>query len=148
MFFEEAQTAIREMARVLRPSGRLVVSVWSAFPDNEGYQALTELLGRTCGPKAAAELKAPFWMGEPELLRRCFADASLKDVTIERVEGESRFPSLQDWLHTNVRGWTLGVIVSDEAYARLVDEAKTGLARFVQADGQVVLKSVAHIVTA
>jgi len=54
MFFEEAQTAIREMARVLRPSGRLVVSVWSAFPDNEGYQALTELLGRTCGPKAAS----------------------------------------------------------------------------------------------
>lgn len=35
------------------------------------------------------------------------------NVRVEEVDGTARFASIADWVHTDVRGWTLADLVDD-----------------------------------
>jgi SAM-dependent methyltransferase len=146
MFFEDRAAAIREMARVLRPGGRLAVAVWDALERTPAYAAVVALLERLFGRDAAAALHMPFVLGDPAHLRALFAEAGLREVEIVTVPGTTRFPSLEEWMYTDVRGWTAADLIDDAGFARLLAEAKSHLGRFVQADGTVAFTMPAHIV--
>jgi hypothetical protein len=62
--------------------------------------------------------------------------------------GQARFPSIQDWVHTDIRGWTLADRIDDQQFAILSREAETALRSYVSDGGQVVFESPAHIVSA
>ncbi|MEZ5167368.1 MAG: hypothetical protein R2695_13105 [Acidimicrobiales bacterium] len=51
--------------------------------------------------------------------------------------GTARFSSLADWVHTEIRGWTLADVVDDDAEAVLTERAEHDLAAFVASDGSV-----------
>ena len=67
---------------------------------------------------------------------------------IRTLPGTARFASLDDWIYTDVKGWTLADRIDDEGYARLRAAAPAKLSRFVQPDGHVAFDAPAHIVTA
>jgi SAM-dependent methyltransferase len=148
MYFEDRLAAIREMVRVLRPGGRLVVAVWASLDRTPGYAALAGLLERLIGAQAADAVKAPFVMGDPDQLGRLFAEAGLPEVQISTPQGTARFPSLEAWMFTEIRGWTLADQIDDDQFNRLLAEARTSLQPFVTADGRVEFASPANIVTA
>lgn len=148
MFFEDRQAAIREMARVLRPGGRLAVAVWDALAHTPGYAALVALLQRLFGQEAANGLRAPFNLGDKKQLQALFSDVGLADVEITTRDGIARFPSLESWMYTEIKGWVLADMLDDAQFALLLEEAKTALARFVTADGSVAFPSPAHILFA
>jgi SAM-dependent methyltransferase len=136
MFFFDARRAVEEMRRVLRPGGRVAVATWASVEESPGYAAMVDLLEDEIGGWAADALRAPFCLDTPEqigaVLRRSF-----EDVTVVRHDGQARFPSLDDWLYTEIRGWTLADYIGDDQYARLRRAAATRLARFVTGDGSV-----------
>jgi ubiquinone/menaquinone biosynthesis C-methylase UbiE len=68
-FFADRLAALREMARVLVPGGRLALNVWRALPHNPGAAAMAEALERHVSPEAAAVRRAPFALGEAEEVR-------------------------------------------------------------------------------
>jgi SAM-dependent methyltransferase len=142
MFFEDRPQALREMRRALKPGGRLALAVWDAVEHAPGYAAMIRLLERLFGPTAAAALRAPFSLGNPDDLRRLLPDAQ-----VDTVPGTARFPSLRDWLYTDIRGWTLSDLVDDRGFERLAREAETELRGFVQPDGTVAFDVPAHVVT-
>jgi SAM-dependent methyltransferase len=148
MFFEDRVAAIREMWRVLRPEGRMAVAVWAELERSPGYAAMVDLLRRLFGERIAGELHAPFVLGDPNGLAALFADAAVHGAQVRTEEGTARFPSLEAWIHTDVKGWTLGDMIDDTQYGQLVEEAHTALGHFVGADGAVVFTVPAHIVTA
>jgi hypothetical protein len=73
---------------------------------------------------------------------------SFPEVTVERHEGQACFESLDDWLHTEIRGWTLAEHIDGDQYARLKDAAATRLNPFVTSDGSVRFAMPALIATA
>ena len=73
---------------------------------------------------------------------------SFPDVAVERHEGQACFDSLDEWMHTEIRGWTLAEHVDDDQFARLRQRAATRLGRFVAADGRVRFAAPALIATA
>ncbi len=148
MFFEDRAMALREMWRVLRPGGHLAVAVWDRLDTSPGYVAMVALLRRLFGDDAANALYAPFCLGEVGPLRDLFAAAAIPDVEVQTQVGLATFPSVQAWVHTDVKGWTLADLIDDEQYALLQNEARSALAEFVQADGTVQFDAPAHIVTA
>lgn len=147
MFFEDRPKALGEMRRVLKPGGRLAVAVWDAAERTPGYAAVIALLERLFGRQVADALRAPFVLGDPAALRGLFASAGLRDVEIRTLEGTARFPSIQAWMYTDIRGWTLADTLDDAQFARLLEEAEKALRPFVRGDGSVAFAAPAHIAT-
>lgn len=148
MFFEDRRTALQEMMRVLRPGGRLAVAVWDSLDHSPGYAAMTDLLQRLFGDQAANALRAPFVLADPQGLRTLFAEAGMPDVQITTQAGTARFPSLESWVYTDIKGWTLADILDEAQFQLLLKEAKNNLQQFVTPDGTVAFGASAHIVAA
>jgi hypothetical protein len=148
MFFEDRVAALQEMWRVLRSGGRLAVAVWDALDRSPGYAAMVRLLQRLFGERIANELRAPFALGDPEALRSLFSEAGVPGMTIRTPGGTARFPSLEAWVRTDVKGWTLADLIDDAQYRTLLREAEGELDLFVGRDGTVAFRSPAHIAAA
>lgn len=148
MFFDDRMKALREMWRVLKPGGRLAVAVWDSLDRSPGYADMTALLQRLFGYRTADALRAPFALGDRDALRALFKEVGIDGVKVATPMGTARFPSLEAWVRTDVKGWTLADMIDDAQYATLQKEAQTALRHHVQADGTVAFPSPAHIVTA
>ncbi len=148
MFFDDPAAALGEMRRVLRPGGALAVAVWARIEDSPGYAAMAGLLERLFGERIARELYAPFRLGEPGATAALLRSSGWPEADLATVSGVARFPSLDAWLFTDVRGWTLADKIDDDQYAHLRAEAAGALAAFVRPDGQVEFAVSAHIATA
>ena len=143
MFFDNCRAALREMARVLPPGGGLAVAVWDAAERSLGYAAIIDLIDRLFGSDAADRLRAPFILGDTEALLALAESAGLDGARIEPWPGSARFASLEAWVETDVRGWTLSEVIDDAGYARLLSAARKDLAGFVRSDGTVQFESPA-----
>jgi SAM-dependent methyltransferase len=148
MFFQDRRAAIREMWRVLRPGGRLAIAVWDSLGNTPGYHAVTALLARLFGDEVADLLRAPYALGDPELLEGLLVDSGVDEAQLFRVAGEARFPSVRAWMHSDVRGWTLADQLDDAQFEHLVGEAENELRGFVGAEGSVRFDHPALIATA
>jgi SAM-dependent methyltransferase len=147
MFFDDRTLAVAEMWRVLKPGGHLAVAVWDALERTPGYAAMTALLQRLFGERIADALRAPYALGDPTELAALAAEVDIP-ATITTREGTARFPSIEAWVHTDVKGWTLADMIDDDQYQLLQREAPTALARFVRPDGSVLFDAPAHILCA
>jgi hypothetical protein len=91
------------MLRVLKPTGRLVVAVWDTIQNIPAYAAEIALLERLAGRRAADALRAPFVLGDAELLADVFTTAGAGSVTINTLKGVARFPSIRVMVETDLR---------------------------------------------
>ena len=151
MFFSDRARALGEMWRVLAPGGRMAVAVWASLSESPGYAAMAELLRELFGPDIARELEAPFCLGNPgqlvELAQQAGVAGADVELDVEQLRGRARFPTLRDWVHTDIRGWTLADKINDEQYERLQAAAAERLAVFA-ADGRVEFDIPALVLTA
>jgi SAM-dependent methyltransferase len=148
MFFTDRAGALREMWRVLRPGGRLAVAVWDTLERTPGYAAVTALLQRLFGDAVAEGMRAPYALGDPADFRALFTEAGIAGAEIRTRDGAARFPSIEAWVHTDVKGWTLADLIDDAQYDLLLSEAKRDLGEFAGDDGRVAFAAPAHIATA
>ena len=146
MYFEDRQSALKEMMRVLRPGGSLALSVWDKLENCPAYAMAEELFRRVLGDEYSDE--APYSLGDQERLQQLLEDSGISGARIQTYEGTARFSSIDDWIYTDVNGWTIDDVVVDDQYERLLKEARQDLARFVTPEGSVAFATPAHIVTA
>jgi ubiquinone/menaquinone biosynthesis C-methylase UbiE len=145
MFFDDRQAAIREMVRVLKPAGMLAVAVWDSVDHNPAFGILIGLLDELCGKQVGDKLRAPFSVGDTGSLQAIFASAGFLDAKLSTLAGKCRFPTIQDWIFTNVKAWTLFEDLDDKMLALLDQKAQTAFQGFTAADGRVEFDSSAHI---
>jgi ubiquinone/menaquinone biosynthesis C-methylase UbiE len=148
MFFEDGRAAIAEMMRVLRGGGHLAVAVWDALESSPGYAALTSLLERLFGSGMAEALRAPFALGDTAALVEIFSNAGVPHAQLVTMEGTARFPSMQSWIRTEIKGWTLAERIGEADFERLLRHAQRELGGFLDSRGAVCFPVRAHIVTA
>jgi len=146
MFFTDEGRAVGEIRRVLRPGGRAVLATWAEVSASPGYDALVTLIRRVAGDEPAEALLAPFRIGTESALQAIVAPA-LDDVRVETLVGEARFPSLESWLTTEVRAWTLDEMITDDQLDHLLAEAPAALGRFCAPDGTVSFAAPALVAT-
>jgi hypothetical protein len=76
-----------------------------------------------------------------------FNTAGVQDVKVSTYTGTARFPSIDAWIFTDVKGWTLANRMDDAQFAQLLAEARQVLQPFVLRDGSVAFNAPAHIIT-
>jgi len=149
MFFEDRPAALREMMRVLRPGGRLAIAVCDALDHSPGYAVLAELLHRLFGQPVADAFRAPFVLGDPKQLLSLCATAGIGNAQVTRTDGTVRFTSIQSLVSTErACVWTLGGLLDEHQFDRLLEASEESLRPFAGADGAVAFVMPALIVTA
>lgn len=147
MFFSDRARALSEAARVIRPGGRVALSVWDAVETSPGYARMITLIDRLFGAEPADALRAPFVLGDRAALSEVLDSGGLSGAGIGTRAGTARFASIAEWVRMDVRGWTLADMIDDDQFAVLVDAAEREFRDLAGPDGSVAFPAPAHIVT-
>jgi ubiquinone/menaquinone biosynthesis C-methylase UbiE len=154
MLFPDMPKGIREMARVVKPGGRVVVI---AYGDPHQINFL-EFLSRAVqavrpdfdGPPMDP-LPLPFQLSDPERLRRELAQAKLREVSVETITERTSFQTgeeLWDWIISSnpLAGEVLGHLDLTDGEKDTVRRRLDGLVRDrARGDGPAVLTNPINI---
>ena len=137
MFVPEPEKAVSEMMRVLRPEGRLVVGVWESVKRNPVYEKLIAIAKNRIDEEAGKSLAWPFLLGDDGKLLSILEAGGAGRAELGTYSGHAHFPSLEDFVTTEIRSWVLGESVNDQNIAEVVEDSKTELAEFQTEDGAI-----------
>ena len=84
MFFPDEQAALREIHRVLRPDGLLVLSVWGRAEEVPLVETALSCMRRLLPPPKVGR-PSIFRFGEADVLARCLDAAGFGDIAIQPV---------------------------------------------------------------
>jgi ubiquinone/menaquinone biosynthesis C-methylase UbiE len=98
MFAAEPAAAVREIARVLRPSGRVAVAVWGPRTRNPWlgvvFETVSEELGRPVPPPGFPN---PFALADATSLARLFETNGFEGVSVRPIDVPLSAPSFDEW---------------------------------------------------
>jgi ubiquinone/menaquinone biosynthesis C-methylase UbiE len=152
MLVPDQPRALREMVRVTKPGGRVLVIAYGSPVEFEALQVFIGAL-KAIAPEFPGLPDDPppleFQLSDPEVFRRRLTDAGLKDVRVERRAERPAFASgqeLWDWmLYSNpISGEVVGELTEDQR-ARLRQVLDGMVRERAGATGRAVLANAVNI---
>jgi SAM-dependent methyltransferase len=121
-FFADRRAGFAEIRRVLRPSGRLVASIWAPLEFNKGHHAVVQALERRKVDASGARRACSF--ADADDIRETATRAGFANIDLRTEDGVSHFESIQAFID----GMTIGSSTR-HAVALLPQEGRGGLSR-------------------
>jgi len=152
MFFDDKAAAFANIARAVRPGGRLVLVAWQSMADNEQFRTVFGALaaGRDL-PKPPPGAPSPFGLADPELGRAWLEGAGFVDVVHESVRDTFCAGATADDAYNFFRRSPIGINLlgglDEEARGRALDALRAGMQAHDTGDG-VLFDSAVWFITA
>jgi len=147
-FMPDRAAVLREMVRVLRPQGRVALSVWQS--ESPVSAAICRVLERHFGDGSTADWKVTYSLSDRGELRRLASDAGFRDIHVSLDFKVARHPDPKAFVSGALAGSPHAddiAALPDETRAALVDEVIANMAGCIDDDG--VASGVAcHTLTA
>jgi SAM-dependent methyltransferase len=138
MFFGDREAAFANIARAVRPGGRLVLLTWQPLPRNEWIREfLTALSAGRALPPPPPGAPGPFALSEPDYVRRLLTESGFGDVTIDAVDAPMWFGADAEDAYEFVlglMGWMLAG-ADDDVRRRALAGLRQTTAAHEQGDG-------------
>lgn len=150
MLFSSPKTALKEMKRVLKAGGYLLIAVFDSIHKMPAYEMMADLFERKVNRSVGEALRFPFSMGHTDKLYSLFWNAGLKDTEITNHKGVARFSSPRHMVLSDVRGWFpfAQIHLDDQTVESIAREAESVLNPFLTSDGRVQFEVSVHIIKA
>ena len=152
MFFGDASAAFANIARALRPDGRLVLFVWQSLAQNHWVRDFSAALaaGRQL-PAPPPDAPGPFSLADPDRVRPLLAGAGFAGTSFDGVEELMYFGDTADDAYRFVLGQGFSQFMlqglDDHGRTCALDALRATIDAHETADG-VLYPSAAWIVTA
>lgn len=112
-FFPDRPLAVREMFRVLRKSGRVALSVYSAIERTPAACAFARALDQCLGPDASKIKRAEHIFSEAGHVRTLLADEGFVQIEVNTVTQHISFPSVPDYVRFQLTATPMAGLLSD-----------------------------------
>jgi SAM-dependent methyltransferase len=145
MFFQAPRQALREMARVVTPAGRVGLQVWGALEAQAGWAPFYDVIRRHAGPDAI-DLVGSYWrLGDLDALTALCAEVGLPIQDVRTRHDTATFASVEEFVSTEVAGTPLQERIDEQTHADIVADARTALASFRTPTGSLEVPISGHI---
>jgi ubiquinone/menaquinone biosynthesis C-methylase UbiE len=137
-FFPDKPAALRDIRRVLMPSGHLVLSVWRQIAHCPWQRAVADALERHVSVEAALGIRGAFALGDREELRALVSAAGFRTIRVRIDSQMIRYPSLDEFVPGYLSATPVAGIVAkldQPTRAAILQEVKTSLRPYVDDDG-------------
>ena len=119
MFFPDKALGMREAFRVLKPGGRMHVSVWDRLADNPVPRITHETVGTFFPKDPPGFYIVPFSLHDPAVVGGFLAGAGFEEIRWERLDKTGVSPSAADA--------TLGLIDGSPIYLAITEQKPSAL---------------------
>ena len=147
MFIANRVAAIKEMLRVCRPNGLIVVATWGPLQLGGAYDKLIKLINKYAGAHAAMKLSSPWSLGKPGALDTLLLSAGVNEYECHERVGQARYPSLGAFVETHLRLSGEFEKLSEETLKEIMDAVHIELRPFLAPGGQLIAQLNANIFT-
>jgi len=114
-FFPDRPLALREMRRVLRPGGRVGLSVYSAIERTPAAYAFVQALDEHLGPDASRTKRAEHIFPDPEEVKSLLREAGFHNVDVTTVTKQVEFPSMLDYVRFQLIATPMAALLRDKS---------------------------------
>jgi ubiquinone/menaquinone biosynthesis C-methylase UbiE len=149
-FLQNKEAGVAEMARVLKPGGRVAVSAWAAMQENPYFHAQVDASTKYLGADVAAGIRAGLSLSKVEDIRALFDAAGFTEIETIVRQLDLTLPNLADFIPRHIRatplaaGFNAALASVQEA---LVEEMSSRLAEY-KTNGEVQIPFRSHLVRA
>lgn len=148
MFFPNPSQALREMARVVRPTGTVGVQVWDTIQAQAGWAPFYDVVSRHAGPDAIATLGSYWRLGDVDRLIALFVEAGLHVGYTATRQATAAFGSVEAFVAAEITGTPLRARIGEATYTAIVHDTRRALAPFLTSSETLHLPISGHILVA
>jgi ubiquinone/menaquinone biosynthesis C-methylase UbiE len=137
-FLDDRPRALAEMSRVLRPGGRVALSLWCDIQESPYLDALVQAVTRHIGAETAMGLRAAFRLSDLETTRALVEGAGYKDLRTTVKQLDLQLPVLSDFVPRHVSATPMAAgfnTASPEKRQVVVEEVSEKLASYNSGNG-------------
>jgi SAM-dependent methyltransferase len=136
---------IKEMLRVCRPNGLIVLAVWSSLEHTNAYKILIEMVRKHVGANAASRVAAPWSLGSPGIMDALLLSAGVNEYECHQCVGQACYPSRKAFIDTHLQVAGERSDLDKETYKKILSDADTLLRPFMSPQGQLITALDANI---
>jgi SAM-dependent methyltransferase len=147
MFFPDIQLGLKEMRRVLKPGGRMVISVWGSHEENFWINASMETMISRLGLNPTPGAPGPFRCSEAGFMTDQLKNAGLIDIQEKRVEGKLKCYTIETyWNFITDAGSPMAYAKADDVLKKEIRNEIISKVKQKCPDGNIALDSLAIVV--
>ncbi len=132
-FLPDRRRALAEMRRVLKPGGRVTLSLWCDMGQNPYFEALVAAISRHIGRDTAAGLGAAFGLTDQAEICSLLREAGFDGVEITLCQLDLALPPLAEFVPRHISATPMAGgygAAPPAAQQAVIDDLKTALAQF------------------
>lgn len=147
MFIGNRVAAIKEMLRVCKPEGLVVVATWGPLHRGGAYDVLIKLVKRYLGSNAALKLSSPWALGKPGAMDTLLLSSGVNEYECHQRVGQASYPSVRAFVEAHLRMAGEFDNLSEQSIEEIYSVANRELHPFLAAGGQLIAQLNANIFT-
>lgn len=147
MFISNRVATIKEMLRVCKPDGLVVVATWGPLQHAGAYAALIRLVRRHLGPTAAFNLSKPWELGKPGAMDALLLSSGVNEYECHQRVGQASYPSIRAFVKSHLCLAGEFDILSEQNLEEIYRAANSQLHPFLTPSGQLVSQLNTNIFT-
>jgi len=145
MFINNRVATIKEMIRVCKPDGMVILAIWGPLAPSSAYDDLIRIIREVSGDHAAKKLALPWDLGKPGVMDSLLISSGVNEYECHERVGLAKYPSIRALLEAHLHLAGEFDKLDEGAFQALLNTAEINLHKHLSPDRQLLTQLNARV---